>query len=411
MQEKVLQEALNTLVLEGNNTTRAAKAMGASRSTFRGWLEKAKLLGMRATVTDPQLDAQIKKVELLKDREIADLKKRLKIAQEDALVADKIREYVFDLKNYSPREPAWLTEDKLGEHQPGVMVVHLSDWHWGEVVRPEEINNLNEFNLDIARIRCQVTFNNILDIAANHTKPNNFAGLVICLGGDMISGHIHPELESTNELPTIPTVFDLFDNLVAGVNRAAAFFNGVTIFCAYGNHGRNTAKPSYKLAHWVNFDWMLYNMLARHYKDNPKVNVILGEGFDQVFKVYGKTFLLTHGDRMGVKGGDGIVGLVGPVIRGAKKIKANYANVHRPIDTILCGHWHHKIATDHIRVNGSLKGYDEYALGNRLDFQVPTQDMFFVHPRHGITYEIPLFSQKTDQTTDQAWVSWVATTK
>ena len=32
-------------------------------------------------------------------------------------------------------------------------------------------------------------------------------------------------------------------------------------------------------------------------------------------------FLLTHGDSMGARGGDGIIGAIGPIIRGEKRVR------------------------------------------------------------------------------------------
>jgi hypothetical protein len=37
---------------------------------------------------------------------------------------------------------------------------------------------------------------------------------------------------------------------------------------------------------------------------------------DVHYRVYGVRFLLNHGDMLGVKGGDGIIGAIGPIMRG-----------------------------------------------------------------------------------------------
>jgi hypothetical protein len=50
------------------------------------------------------------------------------------------------------------------------------------------------------------------------------------------------------------------------------------------------------------------------------------------------------------------------------------------------GHWHTYLALSDVIVNGSLKGYDEYArLAMRAPYEPPIQALFFVHPEHGIT--------------------------
>ena len=42
--------------------------------------------------------------------------------------------------------------------------------------------------------------------------------------------------------------------------------------------------------------------------------------------------LLTHGDRLGVRGGTGIVGMLGPIARGVQKVRSEYANLNKSID-------------------------------------------------------------------------------
>jgi hypothetical protein len=42
-------------------------------------------------------------------------------------------------------------------------------------------------------------------------------------------------------------------------------------------------------------------------------------------------------------------------------------------------------------VNGSLKGYDEYAYTNNFPFEPPTQALWLTHPEFGITISMPVF--------------------
>jgi hypothetical protein len=45
-------------------------------------------------------------------------------------------------------------------------------------------------------------------------------------------------------------------------------------------------------------------------------------------------------------------------------------------------------------VNGSLKGYDEYAKDGGFGFERPQQALFFVTPEHGIVQRLPVFAEK-----------------
>jgi predicted phosphodiesterase len=391
--KSVLQSAVNELAIAAGNKAEAARIMGVPVSTFKGWVAQAEAKSITPTILQPSTQAAVAQVTMEKDLEIRKLKADLKAATHEAIISENVRDLFFGLSDHKPA-PEWLQDKHIGNGQPGIPVVMLSDWHWGEVVRPSEVNGINAYNLAIAKERCERVFRNIKDMAFNHIANPDYPGIIVCLGGDMVSGDIHEELANTNELPTMPVVFDLFDKIVAGLTFLADAFGEVTVYTAFGNHGRKDQNRTHKMAAWVNFDWMLYNMLERHFKacGDKRITITVHDSFDQLFDVYGQKFLLTHGDRLGVRGGDGIIGIVGPIIRGAKKVKANYNSMGTHIDTLIVGHWHQYTPLKLVRVNGSLKGYDEYAMSGRFDPEDPVQDMFLVHPRHGITQSIPVFA-------------------
>lgn len=104
------------------------------------------------------------------------------------------------------------------------------------------------------------------------------------------------------------------------------------------------------------------------------------------FDVHGVRFLAMHGHDLGVKGGDGIIGSVGPIMRGRAKMAAFCEARRTPFDTLLLGHWHQHMMLPGVVVNGTLKGPDEYTLGVLRARPEPAgQALFFVHPRYGIT--------------------------
>ena len=116
-------------------------------------------------------------------------------------------------------------------------------------------------------------------------------------------------------------------------------------------------------------------------------------GFDAYYKVFNINYLLTHGDRLGSKGGAGIIGMLGPIARGVQKIKTEYSTQKKPVDYVLMGHWHQYLSLNGIIVNGSLKGYCEYAASNRFSYEVPKQALWFTHPKYGVTFQVPVMSE------------------
>ena len=117
----------------------------------------------------------------------------------------------------------------------------------------------------------------------------------------------------------------------------------------------------------------------------------------------GHRFLLTHGDNLGVKGGDGIIGAIGPIARGTMKIGRSQAVVGQDFDTVILGHWHTYIPRGEaapVAVNGTLKGFDEFAhIFLRVPYSQPSQALLFVNADHGITAQWEMFLEGKQQAT------------
>jgi hypothetical protein len=282
----------------------------------------------------------------------------------------------------------------------------LSDWHWGETVDSEHVNRYNEYDVKIASER----FNRVIASAIKIIDQSNkeIPAVVVALGGDMVSGDIHDDLRITNGQTSIEAVLDLFDHLTMALAELTERYGKVFVMCTFGNHGRNTVKPLHKKAAATNYDWLLSTMLDKHFINNPNIEFIIPTAFDTSYKIFNTNYLLTHGDRLGVRGGDGQIGMLGPIARGVKKIMAYYATLGDPIDYIIMGHFHTQLWLPNAIVNGTGKGFDEYALANRFAPAPPTQSIWFTHPNYGICDRTDLYADvpNPDVKSDDTWVSW-----
>jgi hypothetical protein len=74
-------------------------------------------------------------------------------------------------------------------------------------------------------------------------------------------------------------------------------------------------------------------------------------------------------------------------------------------DTMIVGHFHTYIHTRTLIVNGSLKGMDEYAYTNNFSFEEPQQALWLNHPRHGITFRMPVNCEQGAVKAKTNWVS------
>jgi len=325
--------------------------------------------------------------------EIRRLRAALRDLRREQYSHRKVREEAFELAGKPCKAPRWTHTSRAAKGSAGTPTLMLSDLHWGEVVRAHEVWGLNEYSVEIAHQRLRRVVTSTIDLLRSHiVSPGGYPGIVLALGGDMVSGGIHPELLASDELPPIAAALDLRDQLVASIRLLADEFGHVYVPCVDGNHDRNTIKAHHKRRVEQSFGWLIYCLLERAFAGDDRVTVQVSEETDLLYDCAGTRYLLTHGDSLGVRGGNGIIGALGPIMRGRHKVASSSAAVGRGHDVLLMGHWHQYLALRNVRVNGSLKGYDEYARGSRFAYEPPSQSLWITHPSHGITISMPVLA-------------------
>jgi transposase-like protein len=404
--EAELQRALN-IAATGVSQHDGARQMDVSRNTFEGWLRRAERLGMKPGHVGAQSEHERERIRL--QDQIVELQSQLRTLHRDNLTAESVRTSIIGLSEQTPNIPGWVASPPtLKASHAGTPCTIWSDWHWGEVVDQAQVNGINSYSIAAARKRARALVEKTITLAKRHMVGTDYPGIVVNLGGDMISGDIHDELSETNELPTMPVLLDLMGVLIWALRRMADEFGRVFVPCVAGNHGRNTAKPRMKDRAYSNFDWLLYCLLEKQFEGDKRVAFHIPAGADAYYTVAGHRYLLTHGDNIGVKGGDGIIGLIGPVMRGDFKMRVASDATGEPYDTLLMGHWHTYVPLPRVIVNGSIKGYDEYAkLALRARPEAPSQALWFTHPEHGITSHWQVFVEQRElKASAVEWVSW-----
>ncbi len=326
--------------------------------------------------------------------------------------AARIRKVIFGLAEHTMAPPKWISGIGVPQGSRGAPVIMVSDIHYGETISREETAGVNNYDAETAKARLQRLCFKVIDLCENHMGRAGvkYPGLVVCLGGDLIGGNIHEELRVTNDRTPAQAVNELTDILGSMLKTWADHFGRVFVVSVVGNHGRMTLKPTAKHVVLDNFDWIIACSLERDFRDDPRIKFMTPEETDAFFTIYGMRFLLTHGDRLGTRGGDGIIGAVGPIMRGVVKLANSERHIGRDFDYLLMGHWHQLMWLPGAIVNGCVKGYDEYARTKlRVAPQIPMQALFFVHPENGITahWEVKL-EKKPVPAEHKVWVSWAA---
>jgi len=404
LSDSALRAALTALDAADGNQSRAAIAMGLNRQAFQARVHQAEARGLRLLPgADPTgADSPEDRIRFLEDK--------LKFVKREQLDEDYIKNKILNLKDSLVEQPSWLLRPTKAFKGAGVPTLFASDFHWGEVVDPTQIGGVNQFDMAIAHERLRTLVEVSIDLLRNHIKQDgDYPGIVFPLGGDMVSGDIHDELSATNEQEMMPVVVDLWGALAWAIERLADEFGQVFVPCVTGNHGRNTKKIRAKGRTFTSFDWLLYQFLAKRFEGDKRIKFLIPNGSDAYYSVMGHRYLLTHGDQF--RGGDGLIGALGPIIRGDHRKRSRNSQINQEYDTMLLGHWHQLIQLQRLIVNGSLKGYDEYASTNNFPFEKPRQALWLTHPDHGITFSAPVNVDRVGDKSTRVvpgWVAWKA---
>lgn len=311
------------------------------------------------------------------DREVIDLRKVVGIL--DQIAAEPIE------------PPKWLTPLRPKAHS-ATAVVMLSDMHFDEVIRPEQMGGINAYNRDIATMRLEKWAKNVVKLARYYSAGQKWDGVVVMLGGDALSGNIHPELVATNDDTPIGGIVYWSEMLAAALNMIRGEFPRMHIAATWGNHGRDTPKQWAKLGARTNFDWLLAKQIERHFRDDKKVTAQVPEAFETFVPIYGWGHLLTHGNHgVGSSAGQGIAGIWAPIMRMRAKTANRYSAQGQPFSTMWNGHWHQYIPTPSLVINGSLKGADDWGTGMGFMPEPPQQAFAIVTPENNITAHMPVF--------------------
>lgn len=393
-----LVQTLRELAKNSGNKTKTAHKLQMSRGGIDQRLRMAQLRGLTASS-----DVKASEDATLQER-VRILESELKFAKRESLDAEYVKAKIIGLMDSLGETPAWLSKPTKAFSGAGVPTLFASDWHWGEVVDPKQIGGVNRYSVAVAKQRAGAMVEVAIDLLRKHIVGGKYPGIVFALGGDMVSGDIHEELMATNESEIMPVVVDLWGVLSAAIERLADEFGAVFCPCVGGNHGRNTQKIRAKGRNFTSFDWLLYQFLAKRFENDKRIKFLIPDGPDCYYSVLGHRYLLTHGDQF--RSGDGMIGALGPIIRGDHRKRSRNAQIDMEYDTMLIGHWHQLIQLQRLIVNGSLKGYDEYAYSNNFPFELPRQALWLTHPDQGITFSAPVNVERAKTATSRPWVAW-----
>jgi len=250
---------------------------------------------------------------------------------------------------------------------------NLSDVHAEETVDPATVNWRNTYNLEVAEERLDRYFRNVVALWKKEAKEADVYQHLQWFGGDLMTGHLHKDAVESNALAPYETALWLRPRIKAGLELLRGELDcPIQVVWSFGNHGRDGKKPRVATAAAHNLDWMLGHLVAEDMAGVDGLKFLVAPGYHQYVELEnGYVIRYHHGDWTRYQGGVG--GLTIPL---NKAIDAWNKNI--PADLDVLGHWHSTFDLPYLVVNGSLIGWNAYAIKIKARYEPPRQSFFLV---------------------------------
>ncbi len=324
------------------------------------------------------------------------LKRQLKAAtKRTAIVDDVIEQLTPIIKPLKAVKPVTLKSKAGVKVIDETLVLMLSDNHCDQVVTPEEVDGLEDYDFPTSVRRHEVLVEELLEWTQNSLQNFSFRKLVIFGLGDYTSGEINGHVnrsyfgdQFTNDLAIAQLFSQVFREL-------SAYFEEVEIVSITGNHGRLTTKVEFtKEAVAANHDTLIMKIAEVHLQNCGNIKFEFPSGLSTVKDVEGWNFFLHHGH--GKKGSS-------ETWARAKRKSQTIVPLHRGAVHYFCsGHFH---TEGQVQVsggatmlgNGAFLACDQYSYQNIDEAGEPSQTIFGVHAKNGVTWRLPIKLRTKDE--------------
>jgi len=280
-----------------------------------------------------------------------------------------------EVRRIEPRAKAGTSE--------GTVVAVASDWHIEETVGPE-VSGLNTYNLEIAEARATQFFQSALRLTQLLQQDIRVDNMLLALLGDFISNDIHDDLVEQNSLAPMHAIALAQNSIASGIEFLLNHSKlTLTIPCHSGNHARTTKTTRFSTENGHSLEYLMFLHLAARFRGEPRVNFLIPPGMHSYVNVYGQTIRLQHGHA--IKYGGGVGGIYIPVNKAIGQW-----NKGRRADLDVFAHFHQLRDGGNFICNGSMIGYNAFALSIKADYEPPKQALFLMDKKRGRTCTWPI---------------------
>jgi len=276
------------------------------------------------------------------------------------------------------------TPKKIGLKQEATSVSLFSDLHLEERVRPEVVNRRNAYNLSIAEQSVEHYFQIVVRLIEKERQGGlTIKTHVLGLLGDYITGRLHDSSAPDIQLEATDAINKAYQWTAAGIEYLLKHggLDRLQVVTRIGNHSRLTKKVWHSTEEGNSLENIMYRFLQTHFAKDKRVKFVIDESPFIILPIYGLNFRWQHGHHMvgGSSTGSGYAGILNPVLKGRDQL-----NRTEGVDVDIMGHFHQTriVPEQGVIINGSVIGYNAYALGNRFKFERPGQVFFTVDSKY-----------------------------
>lgn len=266
------------------------------------------------------------------------------------------------------------------------MVLMISDVHCEERVKPETVNFTNDYSLAVCERRLAELSDRFMFMLNHERAIADIRRVMIWIGGDIISGHIHDDTAEMAQLAPLAATRWIGERLRRIIDTVAAEVDETIVATNSGNHGRSTDKLRVGTELDHSFEQNLYLVMAAEEK-NKNVRWQVSGGYLNYVDLDGFIVRCHHGHN--IKWSGGVYGVALP----ASKAIAAW-DAERRADLNIWGHYHSFgwLRAARYVANGSVIGPSAYSIRVRAAPERPCQGAVVIdHGRHEVTKAYPIF--------------------
>lgn len=266
-----------------------------------------------------------------------------------------------------------------------IPIIQWSDWHVEERIERRTTHGLNEFNPEIAEQRASKLSLNTLKLVEKERQDVKIEEIFICLGGDFFNNYLHEHDVQMNFMSPIEAAIFAKQLLVKSLKTIAenGRFKKIVLMCVRGNHGRLTRRMQSSNDYKMNLEAVIYYMLKQELND-PIFEWHIPESEHGYIKLFDKTIRSFHGHQINYQGGVGDLTIPTnkAIMKWDKTVKADWNLMH---------HFHsYWMPTRNTSLNGSLCGWNSYALSIGAPYEPPIQTFHLLDSKRGFTVRTPI---------------------